>query len=264
MADRIESALSQHFYRTATEPSGLEYAMIKEGDLDWERDGEPVVDVIQNYAEVEPNIAEDIGDVLSERHYDFELAQMRDEQPFGKEAHYAVAGVDDAESQAGWLSFEQSLKTEARYFSRTAEWTLQSIFEGVSELKTKDGRPVVVEAGPGMQIAAIYRARVFQSDEKLEHALRRPDKEIGPPPPKTALAGRMNPHGISVFYGATDPMVALGEVRPPVASRVVIGRFELIQAVRLLDVEALRMLNVEGSIFDGSYLSRLEKAKFLG
>jgi hypothetical protein len=44
----------------------------------------------------------------------------------------------------------------------------------------------------------------------------------------------------------------------------VIGRFELIQAVRLLDVEALRMLNVEGSIFDGSYLSRLEKAKFLG
>src|SRR6202022_4979696 len=80
---------------------------------------------------------------------------------------------------------------------------------------------------------------------------------MGPPPPKTALAGRMNPHGISVFYGATDPMGALGEVRPPVASRVVIGRFALIQAVRVLDVEALRMLNGMVSISDGVFLFRL-------
>jgi hypothetical protein len=73
----------------------------------------------------------------------------------------------------------------------------------------------------------------------------------------------MNPHGISVFYGAMDPMVALAEVRPPVASRVVVGRFNFLKPVHLLDLDALRALQVEGSIFDGTFLARLQKAKFL-
>jgi RES domain len=48
----------------------------------------------------------------------------------------------------------------------------------------------------------------------------------------------MNAQGIAVFYGATDPLVALADVRPPVGSTVAVGRFELIRPVRLLDVEA--------------------------
>jgi hypothetical protein len=39
--------------------------------------------------------------------------------------------------------------------------------------------------------------------------MKRPDEEIGPPPPSLAVAGRMNAAGIAVFYGATDPSVAL-------------------------------------------------------
>jgi hypothetical protein len=73
----------------------------------------------------------------------------------------------------------------------------------------------------------------------------------------------MNPHGISVFYGATDPLVALAEIRPPVGSRVVVGKFELMRSVRLLDLEALRKLQVKGSIFDPNFMQRLRKAKFL-
>lgn len=263
MADRFEFTLDQHFHRTPQEPSGLEYAMIKEGDLDWERKGETLVDLIQNYAEVEPEVAEDVQRVLDDRHFDFELAQMGEEQPFGKDAQYEECEVDDGESQASWHHFEQGLKTQARYFSRTAEWTLQSIFEGIADYRTHDNRPIVVEAGPDAVINVIYRARVFQSDEKLEEALKRPDREIGPPPPRSALAGRMNPHGISVFYGATDPMVALAEVRPPVASRVVVGRFGFLKPLHLLDLEALRVLQVKGSIFDRTFLARLQKAKFL-
>jgi hypothetical protein len=73
----------------------------------------------------------------------------------------------------------------------------------------------------------------------------------------------MNAHGISVFYGANDPMVTLAEIRPPVGSRVVVGRFELVRPVRLLDVEALRSVYVTGSIFDRDYIHRLERGKFL-
>jgi hypothetical protein len=263
MADRVQAAFEQHFYRTPEEPSGMEYAMSKEGDYDWERKGDPVTDVIQDYAKVEPPPAEDIQRTLKKRHFNMELAQMGEEQAFADTAYYAERDVDDAESHAGWRHFEKSLKTQARYFSRMAEWTLSSIFEGIADHKARDGRPIVVDAGPGMPIAVLYRARVFQSDDKLKEALKRPDKEVGPPPYRAASAGRMNAHGVSVFYGATDSATARAEIRPPVASRVGVGRFELIGPVRLLDVEALRSLNVEGSIFDRSYIQRLERAKFL-
>ena len=255
--------MERHFHLTACEADGVEYVMMKEGDLDWERKGETIIDLIQNHAEVEPAVAEDIQVVLERRHYDVELARMGEENPFGATAQYAESGVDDTEPRVGWLSFEHGLKTEARYFSRMAEWTLQSVFEGIAEHSTHGNRPIVVEAGPNTAMNAIYRARVFQSNERVEQALRRPDLEIGPPPSKFATAGRMNPHGISVFYGATDPMIALAEVRPPVASMVIVGRFELIRPLRLLDVEALRVLNVEGSVFDTTYFDRLQKAKFL-
>jgi len=73
----------------------------------------------------------------------------------------------------------------------------------------------------------------------------------------------MNARGISVFYGATNPSVAIGEVRPPVGSRVVVGQFELLRKLRLLDVNALRSVYVEGSVFDTEYIGRLERARFL-
>ena len=53
-----------------------------------------------------------------------------------------------------------------------------------------------------------------------------------------AAAGRMNARGISVFYGANDPLVALSEVRPPVGARVAIARFEIIRPIKLLDLTA--------------------------
>ena len=86
---------------------------------------------------------------------------------------------------------------------------------------------------------------------------------IGPPPAALARAGRMNAHGISVFYGATDSKIAIGEVRPPVGSRVIVGQFTLLRKIRLLDVTALRSVYVEGSVFDPSYIRTLELAKFL-
>src|SRR6266446_9315898 len=46
MADRFGTVFERHFQRTATEPSSMEYAMMKEGVCHWEREGDPVVYVI--------------------------------------------------------------------------------------------------------------------------------------------------------------------------------------------------------------------------
>jgi hypothetical protein len=159
--------------------------------------------------------------------------------------------------------FESSLKTKARFFSRTAATYLASIFDGIDSLHTCDGRPLVVDAGPETDFHALYRARAFQTDEKLKDALSKPDQKLGSPPALLAAAGRMNAHGISVFYGANDPKAAIAEVRPPVGSRVAVAQFHIIRKLRLLDLTALNDVRVVGSIFDVGLAPRLERAQFL-
>jgi len=261
MADLVDPALSEFFYRTAAEPPDL--ACPQEGDR--RRKGQPVADVISDYVGY-GEFAEDIRCVLAERHDEIERGQTDlEEGPFDREAHYARKdSVDAWDFEGDWRRFERSLKSENRYFNRTAGAILTSIFEGIDGHSTISGRPIVVEAGPGMELAVLYRARVFQREAKLKEAMKRPDMGLGPPPPSDAVAGRMNAGGIAVFYAATAPKVALAEVRPPVGSKVLIGRFEVIRPLRLLDLRALELLaDEEGSIFDVEHVRRLQRGKFL-
>jgi len=115
-------------------------------------------------------------------------------------------------------------------------------------------------AAPARISICVYRARVFQSDDKLEEALCRPDTHLGSPPAFVEAAGRMNARGISVFYGANDPKAAIAEVRPPVGSQVALAQFEIIKPLRLLDLTALTAVNVTGSVFDPRHAGRMERA----
>jgi hypothetical protein len=264
MADLVDAALSEFYYRTTTEPP--DHAHDLEGV--WRRKGQPVTDVISDfigYAAAENTAAEDIRRVLAERH-DMEQSQIDlEEGPFDHETHYAQKdSVDAWDFEGDWRRFERSLKTETRYFNRTAETILTSIFEGIDGHSTISGRPVIVDVGPGTELSELYRARVFQAKPKLIEAMKRPDEHLGPPPPSVAVAGRMNAGDIAVFYAATDPKVALAEVRPPVGSKVLIGRFEVIRPLRLLDLQALEFLDDEkGSFFDEDYVRRLRRGEFL-
>lgn len=263
IADRVETMIEEHFQWTPDSPSSMEYSAIKEGILDWDRRGEPIADVIAWAAEVDEAIAEDIREVLDDRTSDVESSRMGEENPFESDAHYEDKDAEDHEYRTEWAEFEASLKTEARYFGKRGESVLDSVFQGLHQHTTNDGKPVISDAGPGTKLDAFYRARVFQSGANLEAALKRPDLGIGPPPFSSALAGRMNARGIAVFYGATDPATALAEVRPPIGSRVVVAKFTVIRPLRILEIEALRSLYVRGSLFDPSFLRQLKRAKFL-
>lgn len=263
VAGYVAGAFERQYFITSSEPTPLEYAMMSEGGYQWERKGERATDAIAMAAEIDEEPAESIRLFLAEEHWDMDSAQIGEEMLFGEDTYHAEIDPDDIELRENWGFFEKSLKTEARFFSATAEATLQTVFEGLHDHRKHDGDPVVIEAGPGTALTGIYRARVFQSTEKLEDALRDPVKDLGPPPPALAFAGRMNARGVSVLYGATDAETAVGEVRPPVGSRVAVARFEFLRNVRLLDVNALQSVYVEGSIFDPEFKGRLELAKFL-
>jgi hypothetical protein len=261
LAGRVKNVLNEHFDRTSTEPEGYEVFLQKEGT--WDRRGNPIVEVIAEIALIDEKPAIDVQEFLDDDAFDFDLAAIGEESPYDSEAHYEMKGPDDSELQIRWAEFESGIKTKSRFFSKSAQSTLNSIFGAVATLRTSDGRPVVVNAGPNENLNAIHRARVFYSNADLEKALARPDLELGPPPFKFAKTGRMNPEGISVFYGATGEEVAIAEVRPAVGSRVVVARFKFLNQMRLLDVDALRDVLIQGSIFDPFHLGRLQHAKFL-
>lgn len=265
MAERIDLVFEEHFIRTPSEPNAWESAMHRDEEIDyeWDREGEPIIDAITNAAEIPESAARDIQAILEYQFSDYEAAHSGEETEYAADSRYAERGVSDTGWQHEWQQFERTLKTEARYFNRAAERHLTEVFDGIADMKTHDGRAIVKDAGPGTEMTTVYRARVFQSNTRLEEALKRPDKHIGSPPSEAARAGRMNAHGVSLFYGATDPMVALAEVRPPVGSQVVVARFEIIRPLRLLDLTALRAVHPTGSIFDPALPGRLERATFL-
>lgn len=257
VADRFELAFKQHFYQTRLQMSLFE-STLQDGEDDWwEPEGEPVLAVIQEAGEIGEEIAKDIRQILHERY------RFNDASGFDAESYYAEKEVGLGRLNSEWSKFEKRLKAESRYFNRASAETLSRIFEHIGELQTVDGCRVIVEAGPGTDFNTLYRARVFQSDGKLSGAITRPDLEIGSPPSCSARAGRMNAHGISVFYGATDSEAALAEIRPFVGSKVVVAKFEIIRHLRLLNLERLKSLNVQGSVFDPTFLERLQKAEFL-
>lgn len=265
LAERIETAFEQHYARTSDQPTSWQQTMLsdRESDYEWDRDGEQTVYAIMNSADMPEVAAEDIQQILEDKFYDFDSAAMGEETEFSSDAYYEQKGTSDQAWQEEWRSFEKSLKTEARFFSRAAASHLTAIFNGIDAMRSRDGRPLVVDAGPGTDFSSVYRARVFQSGDKLEAALCRPDQHLGSPPTFLASAGRMNARGISVFYGASDPTAAIAEVRPPVGSQVAVARFEIIRPLRLLDLTALSAVSDGGSVFDPELAGRLERAMFL-
>ena len=265
MAARIDFVFEQHYVRTSENPSSWQYSLMadKESDYNWERDGEPVIYAIMNSADMPEEAATDIQIILEEQYGDFDAAAAGEETPFSSDSHYEEKGVSDAAWQEEWREFEKSIKTEARFFSNLASQYLKSVFENIHKMETKNKRPIILKAGPNTGIPELFRARVFQADDKLKAALMRPDIHLGSPPSHLARAGRMNAHGISVFYGSNDAAVALAEVRPPVGSQVAVARFDIIRPLNLLDLTALNFITVKGSIFDSDYINRLERAAFL-
>lgn len=262
LANIFEKAFDSHYRCTDTEPSEWESWLMKEGIQEWDREGDPVVDVICGMGDVSHGVAVDIQRILSNRYFDFESAKIGEELPFSEDSHYAESEPDDSDHRFNWSNFEFSLRTESRFFSQGLRDVLKEIFEVLHDDQLK-GKRLIRKAGPGASIATLYRARVFELEERLKEALARPDLHVGPPRTASARAGRMNAHGISVFYGSTTARIALGEVRPPVGSIVLVAEFDLLRPVRLLDVKALDSIYAPGSVFDPQTIRRQARTKFL-
>ena len=263
LAGRIDETIEEHFVLTPTEPSGYDSVMIREGLSDfWERDGDPVDELIGSIACVSEDIASDVSRLLSD-HRSYQAAKDGEEDPYGFEARYEEREGFDLWFRMNWVELQRELRSRSRFLNSDAEVMLTEIFGDLSSHRTSDDRPVIVDVDPDGEDRFIWRARVALSELELKTILENPAKGIGPPPSKWANAGRMNARGISVFYGAMEHATCVAEVRAPVGSHVVIGKFEVVRLVRLLDLDALAEVSVDGSYFDPTYSEQRNRAEFL-
>jgi hypothetical protein len=189
----------------------------------------------------------------------FDASDSNEEHLFERTdpAHY----VHDGE----WNDLIVKMRYESRYCNPKLNDFLDRTFERIADEQTSDGEGLVTVVGPRQKITHVYRARVFQGPQSLSNALKHPEKELGPPPIGKASSGRMNAKGLSMFYGANLPEVAIAETRPPVGSYVLVGRFAFQRELRLLNISKLANIKIQDglSLFDPETFWLYDRKGFL-
>lgn len=229
---------------------------------DYTPEGEDLVNLLENLLVTSGQAAQDLTELLNEIWFDRSSCEHR----YGEDDPWFVR--TDASPQPlseAWDRMELSLRSEARFVNPLATQTIEDIFGSILTDRTDDGRSVILEVGPTTSLHTLYRARVFQTIGALEAALAHPERHLGPPPPRVGQAGRMNAKGVSVFYGSTQPAIAIAEVRPPVGSHVVVAAFKISRPLRLLDMTKLASVKIDAtlSVFDPATIEHSVRCRFL-
>lgn len=258
LASQVHSVLEEHYYMTSPEPEGLDYLAAKYGE--WEQPGEEIVDVIGVLLESSEEVAEAVREVLSEAHDPIGKDAMIEPALYATDSKYEEQPIDVYEFRVSWESFREEILTRSRFFNRKAESTLDHLFNGIADLETCTSEPVVRQLDPDH---SIYRGRLADSGDKLDEILKYLPKSLGAPSGGFSSAGRMNPEGILAFYGASDIDTCIAEIRAPVGSFVISGRFVPLRALRILDFTRLRDVFLQGSLFDPNHTEALSRVHFL-
>lgn len=251
LADWIDPVLRE-WYRPGEE---MPHASPESDNPYYEQEGESADYIIQEVAHVEPEVAEALMAVLSGSE---ERAVRDGDTPYYDGVTNLVhVDLGGSELMFSWQRFEERLQRESRFF---AESDLKEIGAALSDIAGAADAAVVV--GPEHDIRSLHRARVASDLETARQYLRSPARELGPPPPAKARAGRMNAAGISFFYGALTEKVAVAEVRPPIGSFVVVAEFAVIRDLRLLDLTYFTRALNRTSMFSPKYATTLDRLYF--
>lgn len=222
----------------------------------YEQEGESLEWVLQEELGIDYDPAKDLVAILVKN----DPAYPPDgEDPFYQDdQNYVRANVSSREHHHNWDEFTIRVKHQRRFFDIEVKDKLASLLGKPGSPEALALPTLVIEPGG---IDLMYRARLISSRHEAIRILREPQKELKSPQSKDAKAGRMNPAGISVFYGALSENTAIAEVRPSVGSSVVVGAFKILKKMRLLNLPQIDLCYT-GSIFDPDYENRVSRRDF--
>jgi hypothetical protein len=264
LCEVVHEGVQEHFGLTSEQPSGFEQTMLsdRESEYSWERDGQEILYLLQDIMKIDDCLAKDINEFLSNTYDNYEEIMCGGLEFYG-DAHYKEKASESYVAQQSWVTLCSELKHRSRFFSPLSESILNEFFSNLHNFKTFDGESIVKDISPGSDDNFLYRVRTVYSQYDVEKILKSPVEELGSPPNHLASSGRMNPVGISVFYGALDPSTCVSEVRPTVGSYIVLGKFKVLKKLKVIDLDLLPKLVVKGSYFNPDSAEQWGKAEFL-
>ncbi|CAM3347508.1 RES family NAD+ phosphorylase [Polaromonas hydrogenivorans] len=261
LADRVQEVFDEHFQLSSDQPDLWQEMLLrdKESDYVWFREGEEPQEIIASYAEVSREIAIDIVEIWSSssEHDPFEF----DEDPFGDEARYIEITTSHGQIESSWSEMQDELLHRTRFFSKSTVDFLEELFNGIQEMSSYQG--TAVQILDPTDFDGIYRARIAETDNKLKEILEGVPNQLGAQWGRSAKAGRMNAAGVTALYGAFDAETCIAEVRAPVGSQVVIGKFKLLRPLKILNLKHLENIYKKMSLFDPNFHKISDKMHFL-
>lgn len=118
-----------------------------------------------------------------------------------------------------WEKLREELVHEKRFFAGR---------DLIDDLSTTIARLQI----PLRARSVLYRAR--DCEKHKPHA----EANMGAPPSALATAGRANPAGIAYLYLASNQKTAVSELRPHVGDSVAVGKFKLLQGLKVIDLRS--------------------------
>lgn len=157
---------------------------------------------------------------------------------------------DDNYLRYQWDDFTYVVKHVNRFFDIGSDRTREAMLGEFKEIF--EIMEVKLPAG-----TLIWRARSNPKNPVDTPEAQR--NECGPPPRHLSKPLRMNPAGISYFYGSDDLATCLAEIRPKPNDQIVYGQFSTLKPLRILDLSEVVLIGAR-SIFDPEYNHHLNWA----
>lgn len=176
--------------------------------------------------------------------------------------HYAILDETDDWFRRSWEGFCDDLKHHRRFFIGTHGQVLDDLLGPLIRGEWPAGGAIRT-IGPGTDYRHIYRGRLANDASAQRRIYSQRRRQLGAPTPGIAGAGRMNAAGISVFYGSFDRDTCVAELRTPVSGHAVVGRFEILTPLRVLDLTLLEDGFEPLSYFDDNYSQMMSYQAFM-
>lgn len=230
----------------------------------WKNEGVTPTDIVQELIECDTSeIADDIVAELSQKEMysvvkDGETAWYDDTS-----AIYTIKIPRDPAFHETWSSFKQSVKHSRRFFNEEATALLAEILTPIIAGDWPPGRSAVRTIKPTDPDHFIYRGRQANGSASQLVIHGSPIRQLSAPPPHLNLAGRMNAAGTGAFYASFDKKTCIAELRSPVGGEAVIGKFEILRPLRVLDLTILENAPASISYFQSDFIEKHAYRRFV-
>jgi hypothetical protein len=260
LADRVEEVYPVMVGEVETTP----YFQGDSDKVEYRQNGDTPNTILSEMLEcADDEIADDLVSELSSRH---SYAAMKDgENNIYDDSNdiYTSYIPRSKEVAQTWASFCESIKHNRRFFNDTASDLLAEILEPILNPKLPGTKSAVKTIEPDSDERFIFRGRLANTVPARSDILAKPINMLGAPPKHLNAGGRMNAAGIPVFYGSFDVKTCVAELRGPVGGTAVVGKFEMLRPLRVLDLTLLQNAMFNISYFDPDVIQKFSYNHFL-